>query len=263
MPLINESHDSLPYIDAEPSAQARANAEKLIASELPADYSSTLHPSIPAFPEFRLSPLIEQEVERKATGQPLTGGIDLSRYEAPEPPTRSSDAGPNATPNLEEWRQALEKAYTASSHLSMRRDNLTLLEENGKNAWLIGNSQLEDILRGLEKELAETNEAAETVNKQRKIAQETSKGELAGLEETWKRGVGAILDVELASENLRMQILEGFPAVPDAGTGSSGPRCHIFSQPSDHGSPDCRFFPGPAICSSRIISLLQVKGCCI
>lgn len=90
----------------------------------------------------------------------------------------------------------------------MRHENLALLEENGKNAWLIGNSQLEDILRGIEKELAETKEAAETVNKQRKIAQEANKGELTGLEETWKRGVGAVLDVELAAEGLRMQILE-------------------------------------------------------
>ncbi|KNG84554.1 BCAS2 family protein [Aspergillus nomiae NRRL 13137] len=196
MPLINESHDSLPYIDAEPSAQARANAQKLIALELPADYSSTIHPSIPAFPESQFSPLVQQEVERKAAGLPLTGGIDLSRYEAPEPPTRSSEAGPNATPNLDEWCQALQKAYTASSHLEWQE------------RVLIGNSQLEDVLRGLERELAETKEAAETVNKERKIAQESSKGELVGLEETWKRGVGAILDVELASENLRLQILE-------------------------------------------------------
>lgn len=83
-----------------------------------------------------------------------------------------------------------------------------MLEENGKNAWLIGNSQLEDILRGLEKELAETKEAVENVNKERKIAQEAGMGELVGLEETWKRGVGAILDVELAAEGLRLKILE-------------------------------------------------------
>lgn len=96
----------------------------------------------------------------------------------------------------------------ASSHLSMRHENLALLEEYGKNACLIGNSQLEDILRGLEKELAETKEAAEAVNKQRKLAQEASQGEMVSLEETWKRGVSAILDVELASEGLRLQILE-------------------------------------------------------
>ncbi|GAB1216974.1 hypothetical protein ATERTT37_006195 [Aspergillus terreus] len=208
MPIINESHDSLPYIDPAPSARARAEAEKLVAAELPADYSSTLHPSIPNFEEPKFSPLIQQELERKAAGQPLTGGIDVSRYEAPEPPTRSADAGPGATPDLEEWRRTLQKAYTASSHLSMRHENLALLEEHGKNAWLIGNAHLEDILRGLEKELAETKEAAESVNKQRKIAQEASKGELVGLEETWKKGVGATLDVELAAETLRLQILE-------------------------------------------------------
>ncbi|RDW93272.1 pre-mRNA-splicing factor SPF27 family protein [Aspergillus mulundensis] len=204
MPLINESHDSLPYIDATPSAQARANAERLIASELPSGHQTSIHPSIPEFSEPKFSPFVQQELERKAAGLPLTGGIDLSRYEAPEPPTRS----PDATPNLDEWRQTLRKAYTASSHLSSRHENLSLLEEGGKNAWLIGNSQLEDILRGLEKELAETKEAAENVNKQRKIAQEASQGELTGLEESWRRGVGAILDVELAAEDLRMKILE-------------------------------------------------------
>ncbi|KAA8644769.1 pre-mRNA-splicing factor SPF27 family protein [Aspergillus tanneri] len=208
MPLINESHDSLPYIDVEPSAGARARAEKLIVAELPSDYSSSIHPAIPAFPEPRFTPLMQQEVERKARGFPLVGGIDLSRYEAPEPPTRSSDAGSESTPDLDEWRQTLRRAYTASSHLSMRHENLALLEENGKNAWLIGNSQLEEILRGLEKELVQTKEAAELVNKQRKIAQEASQGELAGLEDSWRKGVGATLDVELAAENLRLQILE-------------------------------------------------------
>ncbi|KAI9367945.1 Pre-mRNA-splicing factor SPF27 [Aspergillus egyptiacus] len=204
MPLINESHDSLPYIDAAPSAQARAKAEKLIAAELPADYQTSIHPSIPEFREPQFSPLIQQELKRKAAGAPLTGGVDLSRYEAPEAPARS----PDSPPNLDEWRQTLRKAYTASSHLATRHENLSLLEESGKNAWLIGNSQLEEILRALEKELAETKEAAENVNKQRKIAQESSQGEITGLEESWRRGVGAILDVELAAEDLRLKVLE-------------------------------------------------------
>ncbi|KAL4733994.1 Pre-mRNA-splicing factor SPF27 [Aspergillus similis] len=204
MPLVDESHDSLPYIDAAPSAEVRAHAEKLIASELASDYQTSVHPSIPEFPEPKFSPFIQQEIERKAAGLPLTGGIDLARYEAPEPPTRSADSAPN----LDEWRQTLRRAYTASSHLSSRLENLSLLEESGKNAWLIGNSHLEDILRALEKELAETKEATESVNRQRKIAQESCQGELTGLEESWRRGVGAILDVELAAEDLRMKILE-------------------------------------------------------
>ncbi|OQD75251.1 hypothetical protein PENDEC_c008G00166 [Penicillium decumbens] len=205
MSLINESHDSLPYLDPAPSAYARQQAQQLINSELASEHASTLHPSIPAVPETKFSPFIQQELLRKAAGEPLTGGIDLTRYEAPEPPTRASD---NEAPNLDEWRQTLRKAYVSSSHLTKRHENLSLLEEHGRNAWLIGNSQLEDILRDIEKELADTKKAAEEVNRQRKIAQETSHGEILTLEETWKRGVGAVLDVELASEGLRQQILE-------------------------------------------------------
>ncbi|KAJ5444005.1 uncharacterized protein N7458_007877 [Penicillium daleae] len=191
MSLINEIHDSLPYIDAEPSAVARQKAQQLINAELAPEHSSILHPSIPASPESKFSPFIQQELERKAT--------------APEPPTRTSDTD---APDLPEWQETLLKACTSSSHLAKRHENLALLEEHGKNAWLIGNAQLEEVLRGLEKELAETKSASEDVNKQRKIAQDASFGELASLEETWKRGVGAVLDVELASEGLRMQILE-------------------------------------------------------
>ncbi|KAL2223276.1 BCAS2 family protein [Thermoascus aurantiacus ATCC 26904] len=208
MPLINESHDSLPYIDSELSDEVRAQVDKMISAELPADYQTTLHPSVPPLPEPRFSPLMQQELARKEAGLPLTGGIDLSRYEAPEPPSGTPAPGTDASKALDEWRRTLQRAYTSSAHLSTRHANLTLLEENGKNAWLIANSQLEEILRGIEKELADTKEAVEGVNRQRKMAQEARKGELVGLEETWRRGVGAVIDVELAAESLRMQILD-------------------------------------------------------
>jgi pre-mRNA-splicing factor SPF27 len=151
---------------------------------------------------------MEQELGRQAAGLPLTGGIDLARYEAPEPPSGTSKTEQEASQALQEWREALQRAYTSSSHLSMRHTNLTLLEESGKNAWLISNSQLEDILRGVEKELAETKEAVETVHKERKMAQEAGQGELVGLEETWRHGVGSALDVEVGAESLRIQLLE-------------------------------------------------------
>lgn len=152
--------------------------------------------------------MMQLELERHAARRPLTGGVDLSRYEAPEPPARTSGAEKNTSPDLDTWRSTLRKAYTASSHLNMRLENLTLLEEHGKNAWLIGNSQLEEILHGIEKELAETKEATENINRQRKLAQAASKGELVALDETWRRGIGAVLDTELAAEALRLQILE-------------------------------------------------------
>ena len=63
-------------------------------------------------------------------------------------------------------------------------------------------------MRSAERELAETKEAVENVHKERKLAQEAGHGELAGLEDTWRRGVGSTLEVEVAAEGLRQQILE-------------------------------------------------------
>ncbi|RMJ20616.1 BCAS2 domain-containing protein, partial [Aspergillus sp. HF37] len=162
-------------IDPDLTAQARANAEHLIASELPAEHQTTEHPSMPSLQEPRFTLLLQQELDRIAAGQGLTGGIDVTRYEAPEPPAPSISG---EAPDLDSWRQTLRKAYTASHHLTTRHENLELLEESGKNAWLIGNSQLEELLRGTEKELAETRDDVEEVNRQRKVAQENGRAEL-------------------------------------------------------------------------------------
>ncbi|EEH17304.1 hypothetical protein PABG_07465 [Paracoccidioides brasiliensis Pb03] len=208
MPLINYFHDSLPYIDDEPTTQARAHIDKLISAELPPNFGTNLHPSLPALPQIKLSNLIKQELDRKEANLPLSGGIDLSRYEAPDAPEDTLASGKAPAEALNNWKQTLQRAYTASSHLSIRQVNLSLLDAHGKNAWLIGNSQLEDILRRIEKELQETKEATEAVHKERKLRQESAKGELVGLEDAWKRGVGGIIDVELAAERLRRDILE-------------------------------------------------------
>ena len=130
----------------------------------------------------------------------MVGGIDLTRYEAPEKPADDSE--------IETWRKSLRQAYMSSSYLSGRLTNLSLLEEFGKNAWLISNSQLEDILRDLEKELSEQKEAVENINKSRKAAQEESRAELVGLEEAWKQGVGKAIEVQLATDGVRREILQ-------------------------------------------------------
>jgi len=92
--------------------------------------------------------------------------------------------------------------------LGGRQITLALLEKYGKNSWLIGNSQLEDILRGLEKELAETKAEIDGVVIERKNAQEAVGGEVKGLEEAWRRGVGRVLETEVAAEGVRREILE-------------------------------------------------------
>ncbi len=187
-------------IDIDISEQERTQISRIIAAESSPDVTSTPHSSIPPHPNFNPSELIQQELQRKAAGHPITGGIDLSRYEEPE--------GPSDDNNTEAWKRPLQKAYISSIYLSGRISNLSLLEELGKNAWLIGNSQLETILRQHEKELEGLKAATENVNKSRKAAQEGSRGEIMGLEETWKRGIGRIVEAEVAVEELRKQILD-------------------------------------------------------
>jgi pre-mRNA-splicing factor SPF27 len=189
----------LPDIDADASLNARSHIEKLISAELPRGYQNTPHPSLRPLPALQFSELFQKELDRKADKAPMVGGIDLTRYEAPEKPTDDSES--------EIWRKTLREAYISSSYLSGRLTNLSLLEEFGKNAWLIGNSQLEEILRDLEKELSERKETVENVNKARKAAQEGSRAELIGLEEAWKQGVGKIIEVQLATDGVRREIL--------------------------------------------------------
>ena len=83
-----------------------------------------------------------------------------------------------------------------------------MLEKFGKNAWLVGNSQLEDILKEIEAELAETRKQHEEVETLRRTQQESVLGEIKTLEDTWKKGVGRVLETEVAAEGLKQQILE-------------------------------------------------------
>lgn len=187
-------------IDSDPDQAERTHAQKLMKSELSRESSSTLHSFLPPLPDLKFSELMQKEIDRKEAGQPMDGGIDLTRYEAADQPESES--------SVYVWRKSLKEAYTSSSYLSGRLINLSLLEEFGKNAWLISNSQLEDLLRDLEKELADQKAVTESVNKARKAIQEESRGELVNLEDTWKSGIGRIIEIQVATDGLRREILE-------------------------------------------------------
>ena len=187
-------------IDPEITEDERRKAKALIAAHLPKNHTTTPHPSIAPLAAVGLSETFQQEVDRIAAEQPRQGGIEVSRYEAPDEPSGEED---EAT-----MRKALRTAYISSAFLSDRQANLQLLDEFGKNAWLVGNSQTEEILQGLERELAGLKSEAENVNKGRKTAQFDSKGEFLTLQENWKRGIGNILEIQVATEQIRRQILE-------------------------------------------------------
>jgi pre-mRNA-splicing factor SPF27 len=199
MSLTTAVHESLPYIDTEPTIAERAAAQALIDAEMPSPSELIQHPSLPDLAKHHFSPTMEAEIMRIETKSGTVAGINLSHYEALDAPT-SEKVG--------DWRDALSRAYTAERYLTGRLSNLSLLEEYGKNGWLVGNSQLEGILMGLEKELAERKTEIDVCVVERKNAQDAVSGEIKSLEEGWKKGVGRVLETEVAAEGLRREILE-------------------------------------------------------
>ncbi|KAF6234234.1 hypothetical protein HO173_007654 [Letharia columbiana] len=185
MPLITESYDSLPYVDRAPNDTETAAAHELIASSLSPDAESVMHPLMLDAPATSFSPLIQSELDRVAANEPLKA-IDLRRYEA-----NTTSLTPDAS--------ALKAAYVNSSYLTLRLQALELLEQFGKNAWLVANDQLESLLKEVEKELVETREATTEVNRERKRAQEGRRGELEGGERVWRAGVGGLVEVQVAT----------------------------------------------------------------
>lgn len=193
-----------PDIDTELTPSQRESIISQIKAEQPQDQSQSLHPSIPDVHEPAFSDLITAELERIEQKAPLKA-IDLSRYES------SALSAPTSTTNSEEtlaqWRQTLQRAYGLKTYLDGRYTNLSLLETYGKNAWLIGNSQLEDEVKALQRELEVVKGEGENVEEQRRRQQEGVKAEMDALEVSWRNGVRGVVEVELATEGLRREVL--------------------------------------------------------
>ncbi|RKF74964.1 Pre-mRNA-splicing factor SPF27-like protein [Golovinomyces cichoracearum] len=199
MSLTTAVFDSLPYIENDLTPDERIAAESLIAVEMgekPADG----YPSLPPLPLENFSPMMQAEIERIQNKQPLKA-IDLSRYE-------TSDTPIHVNSDQETWCAALRSAYISQSYLSSRKKNLESLDKYGKNVWLLGNAQLESILRDLERDLAERKSEIDTCVIERKKAQESIGGEIKSLEENWKRGLGRAIETEIAADNLKFNYLE-------------------------------------------------------
>lgn len=192
-------HESLPYIDPEPTPQALSAAHALISAEqqtFSPPPSSSAKEREPSF-----SPAITAEFTRLASKQP-SQILDLSRYEAQDIPAKSK----SSPTNVDALRTPLANAFVSSSYLSSRAQNLTLLDAHGRNAWLLSNYHLEDQLRSLERDLADTKRDIDLVNAARASRQTDVKAEMQGLEQNWRAGVGRVLETEIAVQELKEQI---------------------------------------------------------
>jgi pre-mRNA-splicing factor SPF27 len=194
-------------IDKGVSEESLAAARALISAEATASTPSTTNTSLPpsAADSLDLTPALSAELDRISSSTPLTT-LDLSRYEAQEPLSPSSTA--TATSPLTTLLPPLTKAAISSTYLLSRAQNLELLDKHGKNAWLLANNEMEAELRRLETELTETKAEIDKVNLERSRRQEEVRGEMELLEDGWRKGVGRVLETEVAVEELRAKIRE-------------------------------------------------------
>ena len=203
MPLITSSTDSLPYIDRPPSPSSLASAATLISSATPPQSNSRpLHPSLPPVPETNFTPLIQTELDRLARGEPFISptrtGIDAERYAALPTFPPSTTTSPSSESNISAQRASIRHSSTNVTYLRHRALHLQLLDQYGKNAWLLGNDALESLLKAQEQRLVHLRAETEEVNRARKAGQEGGRGEVEGLEADWRGGVGRVVEVEVA-----------------------------------------------------------------
>ena len=187
-------------IDPEPTAAQRAAAEALIAAERATVPDDPQHALLRPAYEPRFSALMAPELARTAASprRPLTA-VDVARYEV-EDVAAGADAAAVAA--------ALRRAYASATYLSGRRQHLALLDSYGKNAWLVGNAALEAEVAALERELAAARRDVDLTTVARQRAQEAVAGELRGLDEAWRKGVGRVLETEVAAEGMRRRVDE-------------------------------------------------------
>ncbi|KAF4121069.1 pre-mRNA-splicing factor SPF27 [Geosmithia morbida] len=193
-------HESLPYIDTEPTPSELDAARALVSAE---QQRRDPPPSPPQHPSPSFSDIMAIELARAASGTALQS-LSLSRYEAQEAPPPREPASTHL--------RVLEAAYVGESYLSSRLQTLELLDRHGRNAWLLGNHHLEAELRRVEADLAATRADIDRVNIERRRRQEDVRTEMHVLEDTWKRGVGRVLETEIAVEALRAQIRDELAA---------------------------------------------------
>ena len=181
-------------IDPEPSPAALAAARALISAE----QSTSSPPTLPSERQPSFSPALTTELDRVAAQTPLVP-LPTSRYEAQElpPPSSSSSAA---------LRPVLANAYVSAAYLASRNQNLSLLDAHGARAWLLSNYHLEESLKRTERELADVKREMDEVNHGRAQRQEAVKAEMLMLDDTWRKGVGRVLETEVAVEELKAQI---------------------------------------------------------
>ena len=166
----------------------------MIEAELPPGHELTLHPRTQAG-----HACIPKTGELRQEGE----GMDFTRYEGPKD---LLDRAGDKLSEAEKNRRKLRACYIAQTYLNGRNTNLNLLDKHGGNAWLIGNSQLEDNLRPLELAIHLERTEARDTEAATAASIEAVRDNVVALEETWRSGLGRCIEAEVACEDLKARI---------------------------------------------------------
>ncbi|KAH9964485.1 breast carcinoma amplified sequence 2 [Russula dissimulans] len=192
--------DSLPYYDNDLEIHPilREKVQHELAVETQKIQQEAFHPRVPpSIDLFVNSPLLAAELERVGARQKLVA-IDTSRYQlTPSSAIPSTD---------EEWKSAMDGAYTQLEHQRIRHNNLALLQQYGNNAWRLHNYILEADTKKAEKLLEELKEQTTSLNRERKNTQTRLGDQLTSLESRWTELISSILQIELANVALEAEV---------------------------------------------------------
>lgn len=208
--------DALPYIDGMTNDD-RHQAEELINEELkksnkkPSDYLASF-PPLPAS-RFEGHPILQHEYARVKAGKQMEA-MDTSRFHlTPPPASQQNDFGA--------WRAATDNAHSQLEHQYNRLLNLELLLRFGPNARRVHNKSLEGHVYRLEKEIEQLQQQKDSINKQRKLSQESDGRALQQMEQQYTALIAKNMEINMACQELESEVNE-----LQEGTGQSDASSH-------------------------------------
>jgi len=193
--------DSLPYIDTTTEVSVREEMNKLLEMELNnIQMENNNRDYLEDFPiadlKFLSNPIIEEELKRRASN------LTLNEIRG-EIKTKFSEPAPNKFRNEKNWKELIKQLNISTQHLNLKNCNLELLIKYGPNAWKKYLSNIEQISKQYDKEIANLTKANQEVNTQRKYTQNEAKEKLMDVDSALKFQLNH--NAELKKECLRLK----------------------------------------------------------
>ncbi|KAI9292087.1 hypothetical protein K502DRAFT_367910 [Neoconidiobolus thromboides FSU 785] len=217
MAEIDSSLDSLPYIDKHyEDEEIQLQVNHLIEQEMTRPNNSYKeHTELPVnINLFEHDELLKKEINRVEKRQKLKG-LETSRYTLKEPKIKEMKKGLEKS-ILSEWKSAADNSKAQLEHMELSLLNQELMQTYSINGWKYHNYLLDKMEKGIKRELEAVKENTLNIHKNRKLEQLEIGDKLKELEMEWNNLVNSKLQVDLAIQNLKLEIdyLKNVPPPP-------------------------------------------------